>query len=171
MHHNRKVDTPVNIFYFSNKVHNEWLGLTVPTCRLSAFLARPRSVSLRQEVNSCWEAVSVPAQRDHNIKAHRTSDKVINQNNNQNYHVMCLTNFAGSLWQLLKVLQQLWLLLSQLRHGFLPLLLGLSSHVALEESLEKFAVFKQGLVNGQIGNRAKWENVSWCLSFFPKNTS
>lgn len=61
----------------------------------------------------------------------------------------CLTNFTSSFWQLLEVLQQLWLLLSQLWHGLLPLLFGLRSHVTFEESLEKFAVFKQGWLNGK----------------------
>lgn len=42
--------------------YSNWLSLILPTCRLSAFLAMPRRVSLRQEVNSCWEAVSVPAE-------------------------------------------------------------------------------------------------------------
>lgn len=49
--------------HHSKQVRNNWSSLIWPTCRLSAFLARPRRVSLRQEVNSCWEAVSVPTQK------------------------------------------------------------------------------------------------------------
>lgn len=113
-----------------------------PTCRLSAFLARPRSVSLRQDVNSCWEAVSVPnrtfrVQSNEETSSRDTGETGTTQSRDR-------TDFACSLWQLLEVLQQLGLLLGQLRHGLLPLLLGLSSHLALEESLEKLAVLEEG---------------------------
>lgn len=54
-----------------------------------------------------------------------------------------LANFAGSLREFLKMLEQVRLLLSQLRHGFLPLLLGLSRHVTLEECLKELAVLQQ----------------------------